>query len=96
MTSKDIVENAIEEGKYIGGEMVNIIISLTNLGNLKSDLERLEKLEKMVELVKLLNISVLEGKEDDELCYQVYCKGNKAYITKEEYELLKEVLEDGK
>lgn len=54
------------------------------------------KSDSIIELVKLLNISVLEEKEDDELCYQIYCNGNKAYITKEEYELLKEVFEDGK
>ena len=58
---------------------------------LKKDLERLEKLEKIIETLKksfLLSVGELHG------IYYVLAYDNNYVMTKEEYSLLKEVLED--
>ena len=55
------------------------------------DLERLEKLEKIIETLKksfLLSVRELHG------IYSVLAYDNNYVMTKEEYSLLKEVLED--
>ena len=57
------------------------------------DLERLEKLEKIIETLKksfLLSVGELCG------IYYVLAYDNNYVMTKEEYDLLKEVLEDDK
>ena len=58
---------------------------------IKKDLERLEKLEKIIETLKksfLLSVRELHG------IYYVLAYDNNYVMTKEEYSLLKEVLED--
>ena len=58
---------------------------------LKKDLELLEKLEKIIETLKksfLLSVRELHG------IYYVLAYDNNYVMTKEEYSLLKEVLED--
>ena len=57
------------------------------------DLERLEKLEKVIETLKksfLLSVGELRG------IYFALAYDNNYVMTKEEYDLLKEVLENGK
>ena len=58
---------------------------------IEKDLERLEKLEKVIETLKksfLLSVRELHG------IYYVLAYDNNYVMTKEEYSLLKEVLED--
>ena len=58
---------------------------------IKKDLERLEKLEKVIETLKksfLLSVRELRG------IYFTLTYDNNYVMTKEEYDLLKEVLED--
>ena len=58
---------------------------------IKKDLERLEKLEKVIETLKksfLLSVGELHG------IYFTLAYDNNYVMTKEEYDLLKEVLED--
>ena len=60
---------------------------------IEKDLERLEKLEKVIETLKksfLLSVRELRG------IYFTLAYDNNYVITKEEYDLLKEVLEDDK
>ena len=60
---------------------------------IKKDLERLEKLEKVIETLKksfLLSVGELHG------IYFTLAYDNNYVMTKEEYDLLKEVLEDDK
>ena len=60
---------------------------------IEKDLERLEKLEKIIETLKksfLLSVRELHG------IYYVLAYDNNYVMTKEEYDLLKEVLEDDK
>ena len=58
---------------------------------IEKDLERLEKLEKVIEILKkalLLNVKEVRG------IYYILGYDNNYVMTKEEYDLLKEVLED--
>ena len=58
---------------------------------IKKDLERLEKLEKVIEILKkalLLNVKEVRG------IYYILGYDTNYCMTKEEYDLLKEVLED--
>ena len=58
---------------------------------IKQDLDRLEKLEKVIEILKkalLLNVKEVRG------IYYILGYDNNYVMTKEEYDLLKEVLED--
>ena len=60
---------------------------------IEKDLERLEKLEKVIETLKksfLLSVRELRG------IYFTLAYDNNYVMTKEEYDLLKEVLEDDK
>ena len=60
---------------------------------IEKDLERLEKLEKVIEILKksfLLSVGELRG------IYFTLAYDNNYVMTKEEYDLLKEVLEDDK
>ena len=60
---------------------------------IEKDLERLEKLEKVIETLKksfLLSVRELRG------IYFALAYDNNYVMTKEEYDLLKEVLEDDK
>ena len=60
---------------------------------IEKDLERLEKLEKVIEMLKksfLLSVGELRG------IYFTLAYDNNYVMTKEEYDLLKEVLEDDK
>ena len=60
---------------------------------IEEDLERLEKLEKVIETLKksfLLSVGELHG------IYYVLAYDNNYVMTKEEYDLLKEVLDDDK
>ena len=60
---------------------------------IEEDLERLEKLEKVIETLKksfLLSVGELRG------IYFTLAYDNNYVMTKEEYDLLKEVLEDDK
>ena len=60
---------------------------------IEKDLERLEKLEKVIETLKksfLLSVEKLRG------IYFTLAYDNNYVMTKEEYDLLKEVLEDDK
>ena len=60
---------------------------------IEKDLERLEKLEKVIETLKksfLLSVGELRG------IYFTLAYDNNYVMTKEEYNLLKEVLEDDK
>ena len=58
---------------------------------IEKDLDRLEKLEKVIEILKkalLLNVKEVRG------IYYILGYDNNYVMTKEEYDLLKDVLED--
>ena len=94
MTSKEALEKMLGDlknyesyfadgGYYDNKEQFEIV---------KKDLERLEKLEKAFEVLKksllLLSVGELRG------IYFTLAYNNNYVMTKEEYDLLKEVLED--
>ena len=63
----------------------------TDYETIKQDLDRLEKLEKVIEILKkalLLNVKEVRG------IYYILGYDNNYVMTKEEYDLLKDVLED--
>ena len=66
-------------------------INGTDYGTIKQDLDRLEKLEKVIEILKkalLLNVKEVRG------IYFTLAYDNNYVMTKEEYDLLKGVLEN--
>ena len=66
-------------------------INGTGYETIKQDLDRLEKLEKVIEILKkalLLNVKEVRG------IYYILGYDTNYCMTKEEYDLLKEVLED--
>ena len=91
MTSKECLERIIFEAK-----MEKPIFSMYYqefLKPIEQDLDRLEKLEKVIEILKkslLLNVKEVRG------IYYVLGYDNNYCMTKEEYELLKGVLENDK
>ena len=91
MTSKECLERIIFEAK-----MEKPIFSMYYqefLKPIEQDLDRLEKLEKVIEILKkalLLNVKEIRG------LYYVLGYDTNYCMTKEEYELLKGVLEDDK
>lgn len=94
MTSKEALERI--SWRYVNDpsfqEWCNII---------KQDIERVEKLEKAVEILKgkfLLELSASASVVKEKYCYLLKFLYNYQYftITKEQYELLKEVLYNDK
>ena len=58
------------------------------------ELDRLEKLEKTIELLKA-RVKMFEiYHKPKSCCYYLYIGGRIVFLSREEYELLKEVLED--
>ena len=88
MTSKEALkefyycdtDNVVEKGK--------ILYKL-----IENDLDRLEKLEKAIELLKtrVKMFEIHHGPKSR--CYYLYIGGRIVFLSREEYELLKEVLE---
>ena len=103
MTSKE----ALKEFYKIVAD--NVIDKITNLYEsieaiqswikkyytIEKDLDRLEKLEKTIELLKA-RVKMLETyHEPKSRYYYLYIGGRIVLLSREEYELLKEVLENG-
>ena len=62
---------------------------------LEKDLDRLEKLEKVIELLKT-RVKMFEIYREPKNCYYyLYIGGRIVFLSREEYDLLKEVLENG-
>ena len=88
MTSKECLKR-IDEGNYLTQREHTEF-----LGVVKQDLERLEKLEKTIELLKA-RVKMLETHhEPRSRYYYLYIGGRVVLLSREDYELLKEVLED--
>ena len=90
MTSKEAVLELICEAKSVNVDDGRICF-LRKI--IEKDLERLEKLEKVIETLKksfLLSVGELRG------IYFTLAYDNNYVMTKEEYDLLKEVLDDDK
>ena len=90
MTSKEAVLELICEAKSLNRDDGRVCF-LRKI--IEKDLERLEKLEKVIETLKksfLLSVGELRG------IYFTLAYDNNYVMTKEEYDLLKEVLEDDK
>ena len=88
MTSKECLKR-IDERNYLTQrerkEFLNVI---------KQDLSRLKKLEKTIELLKA-RVKMLETyHEPKSRYYYLYIGGRIVLLSREEYELLKEVLEE--
>ena len=96
MTSKEALKDLL--GILMNFERLSDIHDEQNIKKQKfeiieKDLERLEKLEKVIETLKksfLLSVGELRG------IYFTLAYDNNYVMTKEEYDLLKEVLEDDK
>ena len=106
MTSKEALEELYKEREYLLGEKVNNktknwhndITHYDNINHclltIKQDLDRLEKLEKTIELLKV-RVKMLETyHKPKSRCYYLYIGGRIVFLSREEYDLLKEVLED--
>lgn len=88
MTSKECLKR-IDERNYLTQREYTEF-----LGVVKQDLERLKKLEKTIELLKT-RVKMLETyHEPRSRYYYLYIGGRVVLLSREEYELLKEVLED--
>ena len=88
MTSKEAVLELICEAKSLNRDDGRVCFLRKTI---EKDLERLEKLEKAIETLKksfLLSVRELHG------IYYVLAYDNNYVMTKEEYDLLREVLED--
>ena len=70
---------------------INVLKTLEAIKTIKQDLERLEKLEKVVEILSFVEIFDIEH---DEIRYYVDGGFEPGEITKEEYDLLKEMFGD--
>ena len=94
MTSKEALKDIL--GILINFERLSSIqdaheVKKQKFEIIEKDLERLEKLEKVIETLKksfLLSVGELRG------IYFTLAYDNNYVMTKEEYDLLKEVLED--
>ena len=87
MTSKECPKR-IDERNYLTQREHNEF-----LGVVKQDLDRLEKLEKTIELLKA-RIKIETYHEPKSRYYYLYIGGRIVLLSREEYELLKEVLEN--
>lgn len=90
MTSKEAVLELICEAKSVNRDDGRVCFLRKVI---EKDLERLEKLEKVIETLKksfLLSVGELRG------IYFTLAYDNNYVMTKEEYDLLKEVLDDDK
>ena len=86
MTSKELIEKI----KHIGVEEWRLAIE-----KIEKDLDRLEKLEKVIELLKT-RVKMFEIYREPKNCYYyLYIGGRIVFLSREEYDLLKEVLENG-
>lgn len=89
MNSKEALEHIIFEAK--AEKPIFSMYYQEFLKPIEQDLDRLEKLEKVIEILKkalLLNVKEVRGS------YYVLGYDNNYCMTKEEYELLKESLEN--
>ena len=89
-------ELLIEKLKHIGVEEWRLAAE-----KIEKDLDRLEKLEKVIEILKRICLFEFEEEtiypQDEWLdCYVIYVTQFTNGFNKEEYELLKEVLENDK
>ena len=88
MTSKECLKR-LDERNYLTQREHNEF-----LGVVKQDLDRLEKLEKTIELLKA-RVKMLETHhEPRSRYYHLFIGGRVVLLSREEYELLKEVLEN--
>lgn len=100
MTSKEALDNLINDyNNVVGNYVMNNYSKEINL--IKQDLNRLEKLEKTIEILKRICFFEFEEETiypqnewDD--CYVIYVTQFNNGFNKEEYDLLKEVLDNGK
>ena len=102
MTSKEALEH-LENAYYSERYPMSEFVSMTDLYTIKQDLDRLEKLEKAIEIILKYKIRPSTFVFTIKNYREMYGKDltlEKAYIlldfcgTQEEYELLKEVLEN--
>lgn len=88
MTSKECLKR-IDEGNYLTQREYKEFLSI-----IEKDLTRLKKLEKTIELLKA-RVKMLETHhEPKSRYYYLYIGGRVVLLSREEYELLKEVLEE--
>ena len=103
MTSKEalkefykiVADNVIDkiEGLYESTKAIQFWIE--RYYTIEKDLDRLEKLEKTIELLKT-RVKMFEiHHEPKSRYYYLYIGGRIVFLSREEYELLKEVLENG-
>lgn len=87
MTSKECLKRIDERNYLTQREHTEF------LGVVKQDLERLEKLEKTIELLKA-RVKMLETHHEPRShYYHLFIGGRVVLLSREEYKLLKEVLE---
>ena len=91
MTSKEAVLELICEAKSVNIDEGRVCFLRKTI---EKDLDRLEKLEKTIELLKA-RVKMLETHhEPRSRYYHLFIGGRVVLLSREEYELLKEVLEN--
>ena len=106
MTSKEaliefynrVTSDDIDKARYLGDAVKAIQEWLEKYYTIEKDLDRLEKLEKVIELLWYKNVNIVYLKIfKDFKKYSEYYTGysSKDKLTNEEFDLLKEVLENG-
>ena len=91
MTSKEAVLELICEAKSANIDEGRVCFLRKTI---EKDLDRLEKLEKVIELLKT-RVKMLETYHEPKTrYYYLYIGGRIVLLSREEYELLKEVLEN--
>lgn len=94
MTSKEALEKVIEDISLEWGYEGIEDELREKLKPLYEDLNRLEKLEKTIELLKARVKMLVTYHEPKSRYYYLYIGGRIVLLSREEYKLLKEVLEE--
>lgn len=96
MINKKFIELLIDNPQEGGEEINGVFYSYYGMAlELKEQIERLEKLEKAIELLKtrVKMFEIHHGVKSR--YYYLYIGGRIVFLSREEYELLKEVLDNG-
>ena len=101
MTSKEKLDSLVFKCAFSEYDNIDEFIELhikqsSNYKEIYQDLDRLEKLEKVVEIIKNKQVVIFALFHSDSASEYNFMRNEKYHLTQEEFELLKEVLQDVK